>query len=211
MERGVGDAGYGNGREATRGLLYELVSNRNNGEGLRCWRFCVVVSSFAPLFLLLAVRGNAVVPDIWMWTGCVALAVIPTALLFLRVWLVWKMQATLIRIGSSEDSRAHLLSYLFATMLPFYRSSLDAWRDLLALIVAIAVIVFLFWYLGLHYVNVILALLGYRVYRIIPHKNNSSFSRRMPLILITRRHYLVEGEHISAKRLSDTVYWEVTQ
>ena len=53
-----------------RGLLRELIPGRNSGEGLWFLRLCVVMSGFAPQFLLMAIRGNAVVPDIWMWSSC---------------------------------------------------------------------------------------------------------------------------------------------
>ncbi len=69
--------------------------------------------------------------------------------------------------------------------------------------------VFLFWYLRLHYVNYLLALFKYHVYTVSP-KANTRFERKRSLVLVTRRTYLREDDQIQARRLSDTVYWEVT-
>ena len=212
MERGVGSADSQQ-QESTsrgyRGLLSELIPGRRPREQLRIWRLCMVLVSFAPLFLLMAIRGNELVDDIWMWSACAALIILPLALLTLRVLSVWRSTATNpIHVGSVEDNRAHILAYLFATMLPFYRSSLDSWRDIIAICLALVLIVFLFWYLRLHYVNFILAVFDYRVFTIFPPDGGNRFSRRTALVLITRRNHLVLGDQLFAKRLSDTVYWE---
>ena len=212
MERGIGSADsqqQESTRRDYRGLLFELMPRRGMGEQLRIWRLCVVLVSFAPLFLLMAIRGNEVINEIWMWSACAALIILPFGFLILRVLSVWRSKGTdPIHVGSVEDNRSHILAYLFATMLPFYRSSLDTWRDMIAISLALVFIVFLFWYLRLHYVNFILAVFDYRVFTIFPPDGGNRFSRRTPLVLITRRNHLVLGDQLFAKRLSDTVYWE---
>ena len=212
MERGVGGADFRQ-REPTdrgnRGLLSELMAGLRPGEQLKFLRLCMVLVSFAPLFLLIAIRGNDVVDDIWMWLACAALIVFPLAFLILRVLSIWGTEGyDAIDVGSVEDHRAQILAYLFATMLPFYRSSLESWRDMIAIGLALVLIVFLFWYLRLHYVNLLLAAFNYRVYTIFPSERGNRFSRRTPLVLITRRSHLTVGEQLRAKRLSDNVYWE---
>lgn len=196
----------GNGYKA---LLYELSPFRRVGEQLRVLRLCMVLVSFAPLFLLIAVRGNGVVADAWTWLVCSLLIVIPSSLLALRMLLVWRTGANdEIVVGEAEDSRSHVLGYLFATMLPFYRSSIDQWRDLIALAVALGFILLLFWCLRWHCVNWLLLVLGYRVYTITAPGDPGRLGRRTPLVLITRRVRPLAGERFYAKRVSDTVYWE---
>ncbi len=152
------------------------------------------------------------VPEIWTWGVCASLIVVPLTFLILRVVVVWNSEGTgQVEVGTVEDNRTHLLAYLFATMLPFYRSSLDTWRDLAAIGIALAFIVFLFWYLRLHYVNFLLALFHYRVYTVFPPDGTEGFHRRTPLVLITRRNFLSRGELLTARRLSDTVYWETSE
>lgn len=172
-------------------------------------RFCMVTVSFAPLFLLIAIRGIDVVGDVWTWSVCLSLIVAPGVLVVWRIVLVWRKDTTdVIAIGQAEDGRSHVLGYLFATMLPFYRSSIEGWRDLLALVVALGFILVIFWCLRWHYVNWVLLLAGYRVYTVTPLEDPARLGRRTPLVLITRRRRPLSEERVRAKRVSDTVYWE---
>ncbi len=54
-------------------------------EGLPFVRLAMIISSLAPLFLLWAVRGIEPVPDRWLVPTCIALIVIPNAVLAARV------------------------------------------------------------------------------------------------------------------------------
>lgn len=110
--------------------------------------------------------------------------------------------------GTSEDHRSHVLAYLFAILLPFYRQELESTRDLAAMGVALVFIVFLFWRLNLHYMNIIFVLFSYRIFTISSPQDGNPHTGREPFVLITRRRNVPPGEHIVAYRLSDTVYLE---
>ena len=190
-------------------LVSELSPFGRVGEQLRFLRLCMVMVSFTPLFLLIAIRGNDVVEDEWTWLVCSLMMVIPASFLTWRMVLVWRSDANdEIVVGEIEDSRSHVLGYLFATMLPFYRSSIDQWRDLIALAVALSFILLLFWCLRWHYVNWLLLVLGYRIYTITPPEDPAGLGRRTPWVVITRRVRPLAGERFRAKRVSETVYWE---
>jgi hypothetical protein len=88
---------------------------------------------------------------------------------------------------------------------------LATWRDLAALLVALGFIVFLFWHLNLHYMNVLFAALGYRVFTIYPPSDGNPLSGKISQVLITRRVDLSTGQHVIAYRLSDTVFFEVNE
>lgn len=196
-------------RADNRALLAELFPKGELREQLGLWRLCAVLVGFAPLFVLLAFRGSSVVSDPCTWATIGALILIPSLVFVWRFFVVWHDPTTdSITVSAAEDGKPHLLTYLFATLLPFYRSSFDTWRDLLALGLALLLIVFLFWHLRLHYVNYLLALFRYHVYTVSP-KANTRFERRRSLVIITRRTFLLEDDRIQARRLSDTVYWEV--
>ena len=193
-----------------RGFFRLFTAGSHIGEGLRFWRFCMVLAGFSPLFILMAVRGSTAVPDKWLWSFCVVMASLPVLMLVLRLWTVYRNNSPRpIRLGRVEDSRTHVLVYLFATLLPFYRQDLLDYRDLTALSLALAFIIFLFWYLNLHYVNIILALLGFHVYTVHPVENTGRYSIRVPIVVITRQKYLTTGDEVSAYRLSDTLYWGI--
>jgi hypothetical protein len=94
-------------------------------------------------------------------------------------------------------------------LLPFYTTSLSDWREFSATLVAICFIVFLFWNLNLHYMNVLFAALGYRIFTVYPPQDDNPYSGKESIVLITRRTTLFPGQQITPYRLSDSIYWEV--
>lgn len=178
-------------------------------QGLGFARFMMVLGSFAPLFLLWAIRGNQLIPRAYFVPACLAMAVLPNLFLGWR-WRTAKRYKEMreITVGQAEDHRDHILVYLFAMLLPFYSESLNDLPSLLATLAALAFIIFLFWHLNLHYMNLLFAFLGYRVFTIYPPKNDNPFSGRISFVLLTRREVLSPDERINAYRLSDTVYIE---
>ena len=169
----------------------------------------MVLSAMAPLFVLWAIQGNDLVPDLWFIGGCAAMVVVPNAVLWTRILVARRQKDERpVTIGRSEDHRVHLIAYLFSMLLPFYREELDGWRDLAAITLALSFIVFLFWHLNLHYLNLIFAVRGYRVYTVYPPSDDNPFSGKSNFVLVTRRTHLGDGERIVALRLSRLVYLE---
>ena len=178
-------------------------------EGLAVARLMMVLSSISPLFIFWAIRGNNLVRECYFLGICIFMAVAPSAYLWRRILMAKKLkQLRLLTVGKAEDHRDHLLVYLFAMLLPFYSADLDAWRDMATAIVALAFIVFMFWHLNLHYMNVLFAAFGYHVFTIYPRDDNP-LSGKMSLVLITKRVTVQDGERIKAYRLSNTVYIEL--
>jgi hypothetical protein len=178
-------------------------------EGLKTARLLMVLSSVSPLFILWAIRGNSLVPDGWFIGFCVFMVVVPNTFLWLRVRMA-KKQADKreLTVGTADDHRDHILVYLFAMLLPFYSEDLGTWRDLGATAAALTFIVFLFWHLNLHYMNLIFAVRGLRVFTVYPPVDGNPLTGKTRQALITRRVSLAPGEQIVAYRLSDTVYLE---
>lgn len=117
-------------------------------------------------------------------------------------------QLRAIVVGKAEDHRDHLLVYLFAMLLPFYSAELDSWRDMATALVALVFIIFLFWHLNLHYMNILFAAFGYHVFTIYPRTDDNPLSGKTSMVLITKRVVVSDDERIEAYRLSNTVYFE---
>lgn len=180
------------------------------GEGLKVARLLMVLSSVSPLFILWAIRGSSLVSDSLFIGICAGLVALP------NLFLAWRLRTAReqndkreLSVGTAEDHRDHILVYLFAMMLPFYSEDIGAWRDLAATIAALAFIIFLFWHLNLHYMNLIFALGGYRVFTIYPPADDNPHTGQSGLALITKRVTLEGGMRLTAYRISDTVYLEV--
>jgi hypothetical protein len=185
-------------------------SASTHSEGLKIARLLMVLSSVSPLFILWAIRGNSLVPDEWFAGSCLLMVIAPNAFLWLRARRAKKQSDKReLAVGTADDHRDHILVYLFAMLLPFYSEDIGTWRDLGATLAALAFIVFLFWHLNLHYMNLLFALRGLRVFTVCSPADNNPLTSRTRQAVITRRVDLAPGERIIAYRLSDTVYLEV--
>ncbi len=184
-------------------------SRTDDYDALKFARLLMVLSSLAPLFLLWAIRGNGALPDIWFVPGCVLLALLPNCFLLWRILSAQQNDDTRqLVVGASEDHRNHVLTYLFTILLPFYRQELDSARDLVAMIVALIIIVYLFWWFNLHYMNIVFVFWRYKVFTISSPQNKNPYTGREPLVLITRRSSVMPNDRILVYRMSDTVYLE---
>lgn len=175
-------------------------------------RLMMILNSFAPLFLLWALRGQSPFSQSTLFLLCGLSIAIPPMLVLARIRAAQNVERPqMLEVGKSEDGRDHLLVYLFATLLPFYATDMSQPRDFAALVVALLFVIFLFWYLDLHYVNILFAVLGYRVYTIEPADDGNPFSGRQRLILISKRRALRDSSSLEALQLSDTVYLELDE
>ena len=183
-----------------------------HAEGLKLARFFMVLSSMSPLFILWSIRGTNLIPDKYFVTSCLGIATLPTGILLLRVYIARRQNDTRpLVVGRTEDHRGHVLVYLFAILLPFYRQNVDTWRDFYAILAALVFIVFLFWHLNYHYMNIIFALRGYRVLNVQSPDGSSEYPSMVNFALITRRSNVRLDETLVAYRLSNTVYLEKGQ
>lgn len=181
-------------------------------EGLRVARLLMVLSSISPLFILWAIRGNPLIPDPWFTSLCGLMVVVPNVFLWLRIHRAKTVDDKReLVVGKADDHRDHLLVYLFAMLLPFYSPEIASWRDLGATVIALCFIVFLFWHLNLHYMNLIFAIFTFRIFTVYPPADGNPFTGKTTYVLITKRVCLAPGERIVAYRLSNTVYMEAEQ
>ncbi len=181
----------------------------SHGEGLKAARLLMVLSSISPLFILWAIRGNSLIPDPYFVGGCGLMVVAPNLFLWLRIRTARRQNdKRMITVGAADDHRDHILVYLFAMLLPFYSEDIGTWRDFSATLAALAFIVFLFWHLNLHYMNLLFAICGLRVFTVYPPVDGNPLTARTRQAFITRRVSLAPGEQVIAYRLSDTVYLE---
>ena len=179
-------------------------------EGLQILRIILVLSSLSPLFILWAIRGNCLIPASWFLSACILFAVVPNIILWYRICTVRKNSDTKsITVGFVEEHQSQILVYLFATLLPFYREEVATFRDLAAMIAALMFIVFLFWHLRLHYINIMFSIFKYHVFTVHSPDDSNPYTGKEPFVLITRCRHLQSGNSYAAYRLSDTVYMDM--
>jgi hypothetical protein len=174
----------------------------------------MVVGSLSPLFILLAIRGARDISDRWWLPFCLAFAIFPNAAL----WYRWHLadtnndQRTLIA-RSSKDQSEHLLVYLFAMLIPLFGVDVGSIRDAASVFVAFLFVVFIFWHMKLHYINIVFAVLGYNVFTVeaATSRGDRVDAVTRSVVVLSKRHSLPPDTQLDALRLSDTVFIEKDQ
>lgn len=169
----------------------------------------MLLSSMAPLFLLVAVRGIKIMTSdgllvsprqTWIIVAC--LIAIPLAIIKLRIYFSKKSNDIfLINVHSATLNKEYLFTYLFTVLLPLYSVSVDSLDELYAVVCAIAVVLFVLWNMNLHFINMFFAFSNYRVFT-LPNQNGA-------ILLSTRQNISNAVETIKAHRISNTVFIEL--
>ena len=185
------------------------LSAKSSNEGFVVLRIIMILSTISPLFALLAIRGISNSSDWYFEVACMLLAIVPTCFLWLRIRSAKTNEGKSKRlIGKTDNDSYHIIIYLFAMLLPFYRQDLDAVRELVATIAALVLIVVLFWRFNLHYINLYFLIQGYRVFTVHPVEEAGPHSENVSWTLITRRSSLPIGDTLLVYRITNTMYLE---
>lgn len=178
------------------------------GDGLWFVRFILVWSSLSPVFILWAIRGTKAVDQHIFTVACMILFLTPTLVL----WFFWsrakaKNAVRTVTVVKAEDPKDHILTYLFAMLIPLFQSNLDDTRQLVAAVVAFGMIMFMFWHMKLHYMNFVFAILRYSIYTVKVYAGSGPDGPKMPLtyVVISRRSAIPEGESLTGYRLGGLV------
>ncbi len=171
-------------------------------------RFILVWSSLSPVFVLWAIRGTKAVDETYFTLACLVLFLAPT----LALWAFWsrsvaKNTVRTLRVVKAEDPKDHILTYLFAMLIPLFQSNVDDKRQLSVAIVAFIMVMFLFWHMRLHYMNFVFALFGYSIFTV---KADAGADTRGPKptdtwVIISRRSAISDGEMLTGYRLGGLV------
>jgi hypothetical protein len=179
------------------------------GDGLRIARFILVLASLSPLFFLWAIRGAPAFDGICWIVFCAIMIVGPNLFLVLLVVISMRRKNTkTIVIISSKDQSDQLLVYLFAMLIPLFGVELKEPRGVAALIFAVLFIAFIFWHMQLHYMNILFAIFGYRIFTVETLEAGDS-PNRQSYAVISRRHSIELGVPLSGFRLGGNVLLDV--
>lgn len=179
--------------------------------GLAFMRLLLVLSSLSPVFVLWAVRGVDSIPDEYWIPACLVLFFVPNLVLYLVLLRAERRrQEKTVVVSDAEDQRSHLFIYLFAMLIPLYDVNLDGYRDIAAVGIAVIFVAFLFWHMGLHYVNLLLAFAGYRIF--VAHvRTGFADQEYATYAIISKRLRLPLGQPITGIRLGENVLVERRQ
>lgn len=156
------------------------------------------LSSYAPLFALLAIRFQSR----WLWIPCIAIAGAGVISLALLLQLDARSSAGPHVLTSIKDAGGEAASYLAGYLLPFLTVSTPTVRDVAAYVGFLLVAATIYVRSPVVQVNPLLYLLGYRVLSVTD-------SRGLRAYMITRNHVPV-GESVLATRFRDGILVERT-
>lgn len=178
-------------------------------EQFRILRLMFVIGSFAPLFILWAIRGIKEVPDLYMWAVCGFFALVPNLIVLWR-WRIVKAKNIVDRadVIGATDHREHMVVYLLAMLLPLYDANMNSLREVLAVGIALSVVIVMFWFANLHYLNIFFALFGFRVFTVTRRINDRSGRKTDVIAFLTRRQCVEEGDELIGYRLSHSLWLE---
>ncbi len=94
-------------------------------------------------------------------------------------------------------------------LIPLFDANLGGIRGITAISIAFLFVMFLFWHMRLHYMNLIFAICGYRIYTVEATLGTTEKDRKIGRLVtyavISKRHYLSENEDITGYRLGGNV------
>jgi len=171
-------------------------------EGLPFIKLMMLLSSMAPLFILIGLGGvnNEVIPEFKLWLLITFIVIFPYICLFTRLVFAKKANDVMtIDTSSATNNKDYLFTYLFTVLLPLYGFSINSNRDAIALGFALLIVLFVLWNMNLHFINIIFAIDGYKVFT-IPAMDGA--------ILLSNRHSVSNFSDLMVHRLSNSVFIE---
>src|SRR5690606_17831066 len=101
---------------------------------------------------------------------------------------------------------------LFAMLIPLFDANTDGMRDLIAVSLALIFVMFLFWHMRLHYMNLLFAIWGYRIFTVEAKTGTTESDRKRDRLVtyavISRRHFIPDNDALTGYRLGGRVLFD---
>ena len=164
-------------------------------------QLALFLSSYAPLFGVFALLDSfgAGRPTL----ACLGLAAAGVVLLPAVLLPTLALKTQDLEVASAEVRDGDALAYIATYLVPFAAVTARDGRERAALGVFVALLAVLYVRGELFYVNPLLAVVGYRLFKVVT-------PRGATVVLLSKRRFLQSNSVVPARRLSDYVYWEAT-
>lgn len=170
-------------------------------------RFLLVLACMSPLFILLAIRGVAIIPFEIYFPTFIFLAFAPNCYLLFRMYIAKRNNDRKnITIHTFTDNKEQLLTYIFAMLIPLYQASFSSVNDLYSALCALIFIIYIFYHMELYYMNFWLALFGYRILTIDANPASGEYSVKH--VLITSKDKFAANSTITPLRITDFLLFD---
>ncbi len=166
--------------------------------------WCLFFSSYTPLFVLLGLRSIERSDAILAASG--ALTMLGGAGTLLFMWTAQRKQAGIFTLLEVENRDPDVAAYAATYLLPFLAVFSGAWQDVVSLAAFIGLLGAIYVRSRLIYVNPLLTLLGFRLWRVIPLTTGAPVDTDKPpwpRFLLANTGKIHKGEVISAYRVTE--------
>ena len=178
-------------------------------EPFRFLRLIFVIASLSPLFIIWGLKGFKQIPDYFLVPAVILVLILSNGIVLYRWAIVKKQNLTVqAQVQDATDHREHLVVYLLAVLLAMFGANAADMRELSALFFALFLIVILFWYSNLHYLNVAFALFGFKTFTATRKVEGNNSISTLKVVVLTRRSWIEDGESIICYRLSHDIWVE---
>jgi hypothetical protein len=161
-------------------------------------------SSYMPLFLLIALRSINHSKSIAIGSGI--LTVFGAAGVLLFFYAARRKTAGDYRLLEVENRDADVAAYGATYLLPFLTVFSGSWQDVVSLTAFIIILGIIYVRSRLIYVNPVLAILGFRLWRVIPLTAGAQPTPEhspWPRFLLAKSDRIRKGQVITAHRVTD--------
>jgi hypothetical protein len=162
-------------------------------------RLILFLSSYAPLFLILAIRSW--VENRKLSIGLAVVALVSLVVLWAFVRQARTLAAQPISIASVVSRDGDAMSYIVTYLLPFLAVNFKEVRDVLSLAIVFFVIGLLYVNSNMIYTNPVLNIAGFHIFEVEDSDGKTT-------ALICRRSYVRPGSELRAVSLGDYVLME---
>ncbi len=171
------------------------------------------LSSYMPLFLLIGIRSVDRAPEVMVASGVLTVAGGLGTWAFL--WAARRKPTGEYELLDVESRDGDIAAYAATYLLPFLTVFSGDWRDVLSLAAFITFLGVVYVRSRLIYVNPLLAVMGYHLWRVLPATAGGSpceTDTRWPRYLLADTQDLRKGQSISAYRVTpDLMLYEATK
>lgn len=162
-------------------------------------RLILFLSSYAPLFLIIAMRGWR--DSTHLAVALTIVAVLSVVVLFVFLRTVRKLSASKVSISSVISRDGDAMSYIVTYLLPFLAVKLNDLTDVVSLGIVLFVIGLLYVNSNMIHTNPVLNIVGYHIFEVEDSDGKT-------IALICKRPYIRTGSEVDVISIGDYVLLE---
>ncbi len=169
---------------------------------LRLWvKALLFFSAYTPLFIILILK-NIDPCNIFFYISLGLLVLLNLILILIFRRVAKKINQKKVNIKEMKDKTSDALNYVFPYIIAFIGFEFQTWQDWVMFLLLIFIIFTIYTNSNLIFINPMLNLIGYKIYKIVTIDNSS-------IIILSKKKKIDKNSILTIKNISDNIYLEV--